>query len=160
MKIVKDAVVSIHYTLKDAKGVTVDSSDGDEPLEYLHGHGQIVLGLERALEGKTVGNAFDVEVAPKDGYGEKVAGRAITVGKDELPGGLDPQVGMHLAAEDDDGDPLSLWVSEVKGDKVTLDANHPLAGETLFFSIKVAEVRAATAEELEHGHAHGAHSHH
>lgn len=159
MNIAKDAAVSIDYTLKDDEGVVIDTSDGEEPLVYLHGHSQIVPGLERALDGKAVGDSFKVDVAPIDGYGEHDAERVMEIARTDLPKGLNPEVGMQLSAESQDGDQVPVWIMAVNDNKVILDGNHPLAGKTLHFEIKVAEVREATQDELEHGHVHGEDGH-
>lgn len=160
MNIAKDAAVSIDYTLKDDEGTVIDTSQGEEPLVYLHGHGQIVPGLERALDGKKVGDSFKVDVEAKDGYGEHDAERVMEISKKDLPKGMKPQVGMQLAAEAHDGEQVPVWIVAVQDDVVILDGNHPLAGKTLHFEIKVAEVRKATSEELSHGHVHGEGGHH
>ena len=153
--IAKDMVVSFHYTLKNAKGEVLDSSDGRDPLSYLHGYNQIVSGLESELLGKTSGAAFDVSIAAKDGYGERVEEMVISVPKSEW--NLPEEVGSGQVVElqTPEGQVVPALIVEIGDDKVKLDANHPLAGEELHFSIQVTEVRQATAEELEHGHAHG-----
>jgi FKBP-type peptidyl-prolyl cis-trans isomerase SlyD len=155
MKIARDSVVSIDYTLTDDKGEVLDSSKGQKPLDYLHGHGQIVPGLERELEGKQLGDSFKVDVAPKDGYGEHNPRRIVQVPRTELPSDLAPEIGMQLAAEGPDGEVVPLWITAVTDSQVTLDGNHPLAGQTLHFAIDIRGVREATKEELTHGHVHG-----
>lgn len=156
MTIKKDAVVALEYTLKNDAGDVIDSSsDSGEPLHYLHGHGNIVPGLERALSGKAVGDAVAVVVSPEDGYGEHDPAGVLTVTRTQLPEDLEPEVGMMLAMQSPDGRTLPLTVTAVTDDGVTLDANHPLAGQTLHFDVTVRMVRDATAEELEHGHVHG-----
>ncbi len=160
MRIGKDTVVSIEYTLKDDAGEVLDSSVGEDPLDYLHGHGQIVPGLERALDGKDVGEKLTVDVSPADGYGERHQDRVFAVPRGQLPKKLQPKVGMQLAAEGPDGDAMPVWIIGVDDEAVTLDGNHPLAGQTLHFAIEVKSVRAATKDELEHGHAHGEDGHH
>ena len=154
MKIVENTVVTLEYVLKDDSGEILDSSDG-EPLEYLHGHGQLVPGLERELEGKTSGASLNVKVPPEDAYGEHDPERVIEVERSELPEDLTPEIGMELSTEGPDGEPLTMWITEISDASVTLDGNHPLAGQTLHFSIEVRGVRAATEEELSHGHVHG-----
>jgi FKBP-type peptidyl-prolyl cis-trans isomerase SlyD len=160
MNIGKDTVVSIDYTLKDDGGDILDSSDDGAPLEYLHGHSQIVPGLERALEGKAQGAEVKIAVPPGDGYGDVESGKVMDVERKELPEDLTPEVGMQLAAEDNNGRRVPVWITKVTSDKVTLDGNHPLAGKTLHFEVAVRSVRKATKEELKHGHAHGADGHH
>jgi len=154
MKIAANTVVSLEYVLKDDSGEILDSSDG-EPLEYLHGHGQLVPGLERELEGKKAGDALDVKVPPKYAYGEHDPEHVIEVERGELPEDLVPEVGMELTTEGPDGEPLTMWITEINDEVVILDGNHPLAGQTLFFNVEVRDVRAATEEELSHGHVHG-----
>lgn len=150
----KDHVVSIHYTLKDDDGVVIDSSEGQEPLVYLHGAGNIIPGLEAALTGKVLGDALNVSIAPADAYGEKedeliqVVPRHLFQGADEL------EAGMQFQAQAPNGGVQVIQVLDVQDEDVTIDANHPLAGKTLHFSVAVEAVRDATAEELEHGHVH------
>ena len=159
MQIAKDKVASIEYTLTDTEGQILDSSVGGEPLAYLHGAGNIIPGLEKALEGKTVGDAFTVSIAPAEGYGEKDDSLTQEVPR-RMFGGVDEiEVGMQFHAQTDNGMQV-ITVAAVSGDMITVDANHPLAGQTLNFDVKVVEVRAATGEELEHGHVHGAGGHH
>lgn len=159
MQIANDVVALIEYTLTDDQGNVIDSSAGGEPLAYLHGAGNIIPGLEDALEGKTVGDSFKVSVTPAEGYGEKdesllqVVPRSMFSGVDQI------EPGMQFHAQTDYGMQV-ITVAKVEGDNVTVDGNHPLAGQNLNFDVKVMEVRAATAEELEHGHVHGAGGHH
>jgi FKBP-type peptidyl-prolyl cis-trans isomerase SlyD len=160
MNIAKNSVVKIDYTLKDDDGDVIDSSEGGEPLEYLHGHSQIVTGLERALEGKASGDKVSVAVAPADGYGNVEPNKVMDVPRQNLPKELEPEVGMQLAAEDQNGHRVPVWITKVGKDSVTLDGNHPLAGKTLHFEVQVRGVRSATKEELKHGHAHGPGGHH
>ena len=162
MKISADKVVSIDYTLKDDDGDVVDSSEGQQPLQYLHGHGQIVPGLERELEGRENGDAFQVKVPPAQGYGDHDPEKVIHVPRSDLPADLDPQPGMRLVAEGPNDEQVPLWIVEVSAGDVTMDANHPLAGQTLHFDIQIRDVRDATDEEKTHGHAHepgGGHGH-
>jgi len=152
MQIGAKKAVSIHYTLKDDKGEELDSSEGAEPLVYLHGEGNIVPGLEKALEGKQPGDEVTATVTPAEGYGERDEGNIRNVPARKMQGKIEP--GMMVRLMTDQG-PISALVKAVKGDYVTIDANHPLAGMTLHFQVKVVEVRDATAQELEHGHVHG-----
>lgn len=160
MKIVKGSVVGLDYSLHLGDGQVVDASEPDEPLTYLHGEGQIVPGLESALEGLDVGENRKVVVAPGEGYGEHDPRGIQEVPRGAFPPGFDPQVGMELTAEGPSGEPVPFSIREVKPASVVIDLNHPLAGKTLHFDVTVREVRAATAEELEHGHAHGPEGHH
>lgn len=159
MQIANDVVVSIEYTLTDDQGNVIDSSVGGEPLAYLHGAGNIIPGLEDALEGKAVGDSFKVSVTPAEGYGEKDEGLLQVVPRSMFRGVDDIEPGMQFHAQTDHGMQV-ITVAKVEGDNVTVDGNHPLAGQNLNFDVKVLEVRAATAEELEHGHVHGAGGHH
>jgi FKBP-type peptidyl-prolyl cis-trans isomerase SlyD len=154
-----DRVVLIHYTLKDDKGGVIDSSAGGEPLAYIQGHGNLVPGLEKALEGKQDGNTLAVSIAPADGYGIRDAALVQRVPKRSLQGSGEIKKGMQFQARTDDGMRL-FTVTAVVGDMVTLDGNHPLADQTLNFDVEVVSVREATTEELEHGHVHGAGGHH
>ena len=157
MQIAEGTVVSIEYTLKDEDGTVLDSSDGREPLDYLHGAGNIIPGLEKALAGKSAGDAIDVTVGPDEAYGRKTEKLVRNLPLRKLAE-KNPQVGRRYRAQLDDGIAMVL-VTGVKGDYVTIDGNHPLADKTLHFAVKVATVRAATDEEKQHGHVHGAHGH-
>jgi FKBP-type peptidyl-prolyl cis-trans isomerase SlyD len=157
MQIAPHTVVSIEYTLKDADGKVLDSSEGREPLDYLHGAGNIIPGLEKALLGKEVGESVDVVISPEEGYGRRDEKLVRNIPLRKLAD-KNPQVGRRYRAQIDDGIAFVL-VTAVKGDYATIDANHPLADKTLHFAVKVAGVREATQEEREHGHVHGAHGH-
>ena len=159
MEITADRVVTIHYTLKDDSGAVLDSSAGGEPLAYIQGHGNLVSGLEKALEGQEGGSTIAVVVPPAEGYGMRDAALIQRVAKRTLQSSGEIRKGMQFQARTDDAMRL-FTVSAVIGDMVTLDGNHPLADQTLHFDIEVVEVREATAEELEHGHVHGAGGHH
>ena len=159
MEITADAVVLIHYTLKDDRGAVLDSSTGGEPLAYIQGHGNLVPGLERALEGKRDGNTLAVTVSPADGYGTRDEALVQRVPKRSLQGSGEIRKGMQFHARTEDGMRL-FTVTAIAGDMVTLDGNHPLADQTLHFDIEVVSVRDATTEELEHGHVHGPGGHH
>ncbi len=153
------AVVSLEYELKLANGEVVDYSETDEPLEYLHGAENIIPGLERELLGLQVGDTKDVEIAPSDGYGDYDPEDVEVVERSALPKNIPLQLGMVLAVSDENGDFSEAFVREISPNSVTLDFNHPLAGQRLFFKVKVLGIREATEEELAHGHPHGAHSH-
>lgn len=147
-------VVSMHYKLTDAEGALLDSSDGQEPLSYLHGAGNIIPGLEKELTGKTVGSTLEVTVSPDEAYGEVQPDRiqqAPIEAFSEIEG---LHEGMQLMLETPQGQQV-ITVKEVQDDKVIIDGNHPLAGKQLHFAVEVTDVRDATAEELEHGHVHG-----
>jgi FKBP-type peptidyl-prolyl cis-trans isomerase SlyD len=158
MQIANNVVASIEYTLTDDQGTVIDSSVGGEPLAYLHGAGNIIPGLEDALEGKKVGDSFKVSIPPSEGYGEKDEGLLQVVPRSMFQGVDQVEVGMQFHAQTDYGMQV-ITVTKVEGDNVTVDGNHPLAGQTLNFDVKVLEVRDATSEELEHGHVHGAGGH-
>lgn len=153
-------VVSIHYTLKSDDGEVIDSSEGFEPLAYLHGSGNIVPGLEESLLGHAVGDEFSVSVPPEAGYGLRDEEGVQSVPRDAFPADAELEVGMRFAAEAPDGEVRPVWIAEVEGDTVTVDFNHPLAGSTLHFAVRVAAIRDATPEETEHGHPHGPDGHH
>ena len=159
MQVAKNAVVTIEYTLRAPDGEVLDTSDGGEPLAYVHGTESLVPGLERELEGKKKGDRFDVKVGPDDAYGPRDERLVKAVTRAQLPPGIDLEVGLQLQAKSPDGD-LIVTVTRVEGDEVTLDGNHPLAGMELHFVGQVRDVRAATREELSHGHVHGAGGHH
>ncbi len=159
MEITADRVVTIHYTLRDDGGAVLDSSAGGEPLAYIQGHGNLVSGLEKALEGRKGGEKLAVAVPPADGYGIHDLALIQRVPKRSLQGAGDIKKGMQFQARTEDGMRV-FTVTAVVGDMVTLDGNHPLADQTLHFDIEIVEVREATSEELEHGHVHGAGGHH
>jgi FKBP-type peptidyl-prolyl cis-trans isomerase SlyD len=159
MKIENNKVVGIEYTLKDKDGVVIDTNAGSgEPLTFIQGLGTIVPGLERAMNGKTLGESFDVEIKAVDGYGEYDPERSRRVPR-SVVGDMKVEVGMMLQATGPEGASV-VTVSEVTDEDIVIDGNHPMAGKDLFFSIKVAEIRDATEEELSHGHAHGPDGHH
>ncbi|AYF74843.1 peptidylprolyl isomerase [Nocardia yunnanensis] len=155
MSIAADKVVSIEYTLTDDDGEVLDTSVGDEPLVYLHGAENIVEGLERALEGRKPGDELEVVVEPEDGYGDYLVELVSTVERDAFVGVEDLEVGMEFEAEAPDGESQIVVVRAVDGDEVTIDANHPLAGQRLHFKVKVLDIRDASEDELAHGHPHG-----
>jgi FKBP-type peptidyl-prolyl cis-trans isomerase SlyD len=159
MTIAQNSVVTIHYTLKNDAGEVIDSSSSGEPLAYLHGHGNLVPGLERELTGKQTGDKLSVKISPADGYGDFDKALVQRVPRRTLKGIKNLNVGMRLHAQTAQG-PQAVTVTQIQGDMVTLDGNHPLAGQNLNFDIEVTDVREATEEELEHGHVHGAGGHH
>jgi FKBP-type peptidyl-prolyl cis-trans isomerase SlyD len=160
MKIRANSVVAIDYTLKGDDGDVIDSSEGQGPLHYLHGHGNIVEGLEEALDGLGVGDALQVTVSPEKGYGERNEELVFDVPKQHLPADLTPERGMQLTMTSDDGDAMPVTITKVMVSSVEVDANHELAGKTLHFSVNVRHIRQATADELAHGHAHSPGHHH
>ena len=159
MAIDTDSVVSIHYTLKDDTGTVLDRSEAGEPLAYLHGHGNLIPGLEQELTGKNSGDELTVTVPAAQGYGEYDERLVQSVPRRSLRGIKEVKVGMRLHAQSAEGT-QALTVTKILGDMVTRDGNHPLAGKSLHFDVRIEEVRAATEEELSHGHVHGPHGHH
>ena len=159
MAIAQDSVVTIHYTLKDDAGEVIDSSVDAEPLAYLHGHGNLVPGLERELEGKNVGDKISVTVQPQDGYGEYDKELVERVPRRALQGIANIRVGLRLQMQSPQG-PRTVVITQLMGDMVTLDGNHPLAGKALNFEVEITDIRAPTEEELSHGHVHGPGDHH
>lgn len=160
MQIADNTVVSIDYTLKDDEGNILDSSQGAQPLAYLHGFANIIPGLERALLGKQAGDELDVSIEPEDAYGEYSAELVATLNRSMFQGVETLEPGMQFHASAPDGGMQVVTIRDVDGDDVTVDGNHPLAGQRLHFQVKVVNVRAATAEEQQHGHAHGEGGHH
>lgn len=160
MHIAEQSVVSIHYTLTNDAGETLDTSDGREPLVYLHGAQNIIPGLESELTGKSVGDSFDVTIQPEEAYGTVNPELVQTVPHSAFEGVEKVEPGMQFQARGDDGETQVITVTEVADSGVTVDGNHPLAGQVLNFSVRVEEIRAATEEEIEHGHVHGPGGHH
>ncbi len=154
MKIAENSVATIDYTLKDDEDVVIDqSSDGN--FAYLHNGQNIIPGLEAALLGKAAGDKVEVTVEPAQAYGEKDLAQIQRVPRDMFPAEADIQPGMQFQGESPDGQMSVVTVSDIDGDEVVVDGNHPLAGLTLHFDVSVVDVREASAEELEHGHVHG-----
>jgi FKBP-type peptidyl-prolyl cis-trans isomerase SlyD len=158
VQIEKSSVVTIEYTLKNDAGEVLDTSDGKKPLVYLHGMGNLVPGLEKALTGKGPGDSLEVTLTPDDGYGHRDEKLVRKIPLRKLHD-KNPQVGRRYRAQLEDGHHIVL-VTAISGDYATIDGNHPLADQTLHFAVKVTEVRAATEEELTHGHVHGPGGHH
>lgn len=158
MQISANKVVSIDYTLTNNEGAVIDSSEGRGPLAYLQGHSNIIPGLESALEGKSVGDSLNVTVEPKDGYGERDDNLTQAVPRQMFENADEIQVGMQFQTSTEQG-PHIVTVIGIDDENVTVDANHPLAGETLNFDVSVVEVRDATEEEMAHGHVHGPEGH-
>ena len=148
------SVVSIHYTLTNDEGTTLDSSEGKDPLTYLHGAGNLIPGLEKQLTGKSSGAAMQVTVAPEEGYGPVHDGLIEVVPRSAFQGVETIEPGMGFEAQAPDGQQRRIVVTEVNGDDITIDGNHPLAGVQLHFDVQVIDVRDATEEEIAHGHVH------
>ncbi|MBI1285947.1 MAG: peptidylprolyl isomerase [Flavobacteriales bacterium] len=161
MSITKNKVALIHYTLKDDSGEILDSSEGHDPLAYIHGIGNLVEGLEEALEGKMIGDKIITSVSPEKGYGHRSEDNVhvVPLASFQPDGDEKLEVGMQVRVETNEGIGIAE-VTKIDGEHVTLDLNHPLSGETLHFEVEVVDVRDATNEELDHGHAHGPGGHH
>lgn len=158
MQIVKNTVVALTYRLRDADGELIEQTD--DPVEYLHGgYGGLFSRVEQALDGKAVGDTCQVRLPPDDGFGDYDAELVHVEPRDKFPDNV--EVGMQFeGAGNDSGDTLVYTVTDIAEDKVVVDGNHPLAGQTLHFECTVTGVRAASAEEVSHGHVHGPHGHH
>ncbi len=159
MQVAANAVVAFDYVLTAPDGKVIDSNEGAGPLAYIHGQGQIIPGLEAALEGRTTGDAFQVTVTPEKAYGVRDSALVQVVSRDMFESVNELEVGMRFRASLEDGEHVFTIVG-LDDKQVTIDGNHPLAGTTLKFDVKVVEVRAATAEELDHGRVHGSGEHH
>lgn len=157
MTIAKDRVVSIDYTLTNASGEVLDSSNETGPLAYLHGNENIITGLEKALEGKSEGDAIKVTVSAAEAYGERDESLVVNVPLDRFQGAGAVEAGMQFEAETAEGSRM-VTVTKVAAGMATVDANHPLAGLDLSFDVKIMSIRDASPEELEHGHPHVEHA--
>ncbi|MFA5625388.1 MAG: peptidylprolyl isomerase [Bradymonadales bacterium] len=145
-----DFVVSIVYVLTNSSGELLDLSTHEKPMRYMHGHGNIIRGLEKALEGKAIGDHLEVDVAPEDAYGLR-DGEPQAVPKSIFPEGTEFKIGAGMMAKSEDGKPFPLWIVKMDEENVYVDGNHPLAGQTLHFSVDVVAMRAATEDELKDG---------
>jgi FKBP-type peptidyl-prolyl cis-trans isomerase SlyD len=159
MQVQKNKVVGIDYKLTDGSGNLIDSSKDHGLLYYIQGHGNLIPGLESALEGKKAGENLQVTIAAADGYGEINPALCQTVPRAQFESTEGLEVGMQFEVETEQGE-LVVSVTKIEGDSVTVDGNHPLAGMELHFDVSIKEVRDATTEELAHGHVHGEHGHH
>ena len=158
MKIAQDLVVTIHYTLTNNSGDLLDSSEDQDPLAYIHGHGNIISGLEDALTGREIGHKFEVKIAPKDGYGTRDNKLVREVSPGIFKDMDDPEEGMQFRAKTDN-EMKVFTVTKITGDKITIDGNHPLADVELNFNVEIVCIRKASEEELAHGHVHGPDGH-
>ncbi|MGL4858407.1 MAG: peptidylprolyl isomerase [Enterobacteriaceae bacterium] len=158
MKVAKDMVVGLAYQLRNDDGILVDQSTAESPLLYLHGHEGLINALEQALEGRAVGESFDIAIAAAEGYGEYDDNLVQRVPKEVFTGVDTLEVGMRFLAETDQG-PVPVEITEVGEEDVVVDGNHMLAGQNLNFHVEVISLRAATEEELQHGHIHGDDTH-
>ena len=159
MEIGENKVVQMHYTLKNDKGEVLDTSEGQDPLTYMHAEGAIIPGLFQAITGKKVGEKVSVVVKPQDGYGDKDDSMVKQVPIESFKGMDDMAVGVKVEAETDDGIQIAT-ITEIREKEVTIDLNHPLAGVTLHFHVEITDIREATEEEVSHGHVHGPGGHH
>jgi FKBP-type peptidyl-prolyl cis-trans isomerase SlyD len=155
----QDSVTTVHYTGTYPDGEVFDSSEDSPPLAFLVGHGNMIAGFEQELMGATVGERREFTLTPDLAYGERDEDAIQQMEKGQFPPEMELEVGMVLAAHSDQG-PIQLRISSIDGDLVTVDFNHQMAGKTLCFSVEVVEIRAATADEITHGHAHGPGGHH
>jgi len=159
MDITKHTVVTMDYTLTDSDGNVLDTSENHGPISYIQGTGNIIPGLETALDGKSEGDKVSVTVEPQDAYGERDEDRVINLKRDQFTGVEKVEPGMQFQATVNNEQQI-LTVTDIEGDAVTVDANHPLAGMELNFDVEIRNVREATPEELDHGHVHdGDHGH-
>jgi FKBP-type peptidyl-prolyl cis-trans isomerase SlyD len=152
-------VIGFHYTVRDEDGDELDSSLGDEPLYILEGAQQIVPGLEREVALMKVGDRKTVAVTAAEAYGIHDPSLVLRIEKSQFPPGTELDVGDQFGVDEDDESPV-FTVLSVEPEAYMVDGNHPLAGRDLVFDVEIVDVRAATAQELSHGHAHGAHGHH
>lgn len=159
MQITLNSVAQFHYVLKDADGSVLESSEGGEPMTYLHGHGGLLSGLEKALEGKAAGDSFAVTLPPEEAFGERREDAEMRVPLSHLQGAKKWAPGMMAIIHTQHGH-QQVTVLKVGHTMATVDVNHPMAGKTLQFDLTVVDVREATPEELAHGHAHGPGGHH
>ena len=159
-KIEKDAVVAFLYKLSTADGELIEETDDKDPMVYLHGHQNIIPGLEKGLVGMGVGDTKTVVVEPVDAYGEREDDSIQQIDRASIPAEIELEEGLVLGMQSPDGQHVQVVVTGWDDDTVSLDFNHPLAGEQLRFDVTITEVREATSEELAHGHAHSGHHHH
>ena len=158
-KVRKDTVVTLNYTVALDNGEVIDSSAEGAPLQYVHGQHNIIPGLEKALDGMESGESAEVTITPEEAYGERVEDAASWYPRDAFPV-EDLEPGMAFQVEDEEGDRVMIFIEKVEEERVLVDYNHPLAGETLHFDVTVLDVRPATPEELAHGHVHHEGHHH
>ena len=160
MQIEDGRVATFHYTLTDDDGTVIDSSSGGQPMAYLHGAENIVPGLERQLTGLETGAKLVADVTPEEGYGAHNGVEPQAVPRSEFPRDADLRVGMGFRAQGGDGKEMVLFVSDIRGSRVFVDTNHPLAGKTLHFDVEIVDVRESSEVERAHGHPHGPGGHH
>lgn len=159
MKITKDHAVYFDYEVRNSRSELLDSSKaGENVMAYVHGHASIIPGLEKALEGKTIGDQLEVNVPPEEAYGPRDERRVGTVDRSIFPADVEIKPGMRFRATSEHGTD-SVIVTAIEGNTITVDSNHPLAGEALAFLVTIRDVRPATPEEIAHGHVHHEHTH-
>ena len=159
MQISANKVVIMDYTLKDDEGNIIDQSQ-DSQFAYLHGANNIIPGLESALSDKAVGDKVSVRVTPEEGYGERVDAMVQNVDRGMFDHDQELEVGQQFHAQSPEGHMLTVTITHVDGDTITVDGNHPLAGVHLNFDVEIKDIREASAEEIDHGHVHGPGGHH
>jgi len=159
MFIAPKMVVELYYKLTDDQGNMIDEANSARPFLYIHGLSQIIPGLENQLTGKKSGDALKVNINPEDAYGTRDESLVMAVNKTEFGSPAEIKVGMHIEIETEQGANVAV-VKNITDAQIVLDLNHPLAGKSLHFDVKVQSIRAATAEEISHGHVHGPHGHH
>jgi FKBP-type peptidyl-prolyl cis-trans isomerase SlyD len=154
----KHRVISLNFVLKNEQGEVLDSSEKGHPLEYLHGAHDIIPGLEKALEGRKLGDRLTVVVPPAEAYGEYEVSLVDEVSRDQFPGVEEIEPGMQFQTQMDDGAPMIINVTAVdeENDTIIVDGNHPLAGVTLVFEVEIIGIRVACQDEIDHGHVHEA----
>ena len=153
--VASNKVVFIQYTLKDDKGEVLDSSDGGPAMAYLHGANNLVVGLEKALEGAALGQVLEVAVPPEEGYGVRSGPGPQPVPRSSFPEDAELEAGMAFLTQDDEGNQFQLWIAGFEGENVLIDDEHPLVDQTLHFKVEVTAIRDATEEEQKHGQPHG-----
>ena len=158
VKVTKDRVVALRFTLKDDDGELLEEGTDEEPLVYLHGHGELIDGLEAVIEGKEVGDRATVTLPPEEAFGEIEEDGERTLPRDLIPEDEPLEPGTAFAIEDD-GDVLPVWVVRATDAHIIVSLSHPYAGKTVTFDVEVLKIREATEEELEHGHSHGLEGH-
>lgn len=159
MNISKNTVVTLNYTLKNDQGEVIDESR-DNSFIYMHGEGGIIPGLESQLEGKSSGESLTAHIEPEEGYGQRDDSMIQIVPRDMFEEGHPIEEGVQFHAQSPEGETLTVTITQIEGDEITVDGNHPLAGIPLNFDIDIVDIRAATSEEIDHGHAHGPDGHH
>jgi FKBP-type peptidyl-prolyl cis-trans isomerase SlyD len=160
LKIQDNLVVTINYKLTDDEGIVLDSSEGDEPMAYIHGTDSLVPGLEKAMYDKSIGDSLKVRVESADGYGEILPDLVQEMDRKDFKDMEPIEVGMEFHSQDENGEILQIEIKKIENDKVTIDANHPFAGMNQNFEIDIVDIREASEEELDHGHVHDGHHHH